>query len=537
MFQYIVKRLLLLLVTLWGITLITFIITRLAPGDPATLQMAPGAPQAGSEGLRKEIIEENRKIYGLDKALLINFHPEDREAHVRKLLKDLIEGNDEKRKEALTKLIEVDTIALPHLADALESATSKTLQLKFLDAFRSVLPLQLKNDYLADSSETDSTMSTTGTLAWWKAKKSFFAGISQENIDDTLRGNEWKSVTQYGTFAIPFLIPYIKTNDPELRYRGTTLISGIGRKQWILTPDAEANRVREVYTFSDHWWKNHKSYYLNYTPTQQFFRMFTDTQYGIWMEKVIRFDFDISYKHKRPVIDLIKERLPISLQLSVISIFLSFIIAIPLGIYSSTHQYSISDKLITVVLFVLYSMPSFWVAQMLILFTTGGEFPRLFPATGLHSVGADEFGFWKYMIDWLWHLILPITVFTYGGIAFISRQMRVGMLEIIRSDFIRTARAKGLSERVVIFKHALRNALIPILTLAAALLPAMLGGSVIIEEIFTIDGMGRLSFQAILNRDYPIINGIAFFSAALTLLGVLLSDLSYALVDPRIKYE
>ena len=143
----------------------------------------------------------------------------------------------------------------------------------------------------------------------------------------------------------------------------------------------------------------------------------------------------------------------------------------------------------------------------------------------------------KWLLDWIWHLILPITCLTYGSFAYVSRQMRVGMLDIIRQDFIRTARAKGLSERVVIFKHALRNALIPTVTLLAFLLPALLGGSIIIEEIFTIEGMGKLSFEAILNRDYPIINAIAFFSAFLTLLGMLSTDIAYVLVDPRISFE
>ena len=191
----------------------------------------------------------------------------------------------------------------------------------------------------------------------------------------------------------------------------------------------------------------------------------------------------------------------------------------------------------TVFLFILYSLPTFFVAQMLIIFTTGGEYPLIFPTSHLSSASPDDYPFGSAWLDYAWHLVLPVTVLTYGSFAYISRQMRSSMLEVIRQDYIRTARAKGLSERKVIFKHALRNSLIPILTMLASLLPHLISGSVIIESIFSIDGMGKLGFESVINRDYPVILGISFFSAGLTLVGIFFSDLSYALVDPRISYE
>jgi peptide/nickel transport system permease protein len=211
-------------------------------------------------------------------------------------------------------------------------------------------------------------------------------------------------------------------------------------------------------------------------------------------------------------------------------------IAIPLGVFSAVKRYTLADKTTTVMLFILYSLPSFWVANMLILLVGGGVFD-IFPTRFLHSPGAEDFTTIKRLLDWVWHLVLPVTCLTFGGLAFLSRQMRVGMLEVIRSDYVRTARAKGVSEMMVVFKHSLRNAVIPILTLAASLLPALFGGSIIIEEIFTIRGLGQLSFEAILNRDYPIINAVFVISAILTLVGILLADISYVLVDPRIKFD
>ncbi len=260
-------------------------------------------------------------------------------------------------------------------------------------------------------------------------------------------------------------------------------------------------------------------------------------RYWIWLKQVVTFNFGESFKDHRQVTEKILERVPISLQLSLISIFLVYLFSVPIGVFSAVRQGSASDQAVTVILFILYSLPNFWVAMVLILLFGGGDFFDWFPVYGLNSEGAESFGLLQWLKDRAWHLVLPITCLTYAGLAYISRQQRAGMLEVIRQDYVRTARAKGLSEKVVVFKHALRNAVIPIVTLLAALLPAMLGGSVIIESIFSIPGMGKLAFESILARDYPVIMGILTISAILTLLGILLADMAYTLVDPRITFE
>jgi peptide/nickel transport system permease protein len=258
-------------------------------------------------------------------------------------------------------------------------------------------------------------------------------------------------------------------------------------------------------------------------------------RYVIWLGKLVRLDFGDSYKDQRPVIAKIKETLPVTLQIEVIVIFLIYLISIPLGVYSATHQYSLGDRITTVILFILYSLPSFWVAMLLMLFFGGGRFLDWFPVNGLNSFGAENLAWGPWLLDRLWHLVLPVICLTYGGLAGLSRYARAGMMEVIRQDYIRTARAYGFSEKTVIWKYALRNSLIPIVTLLATLLPALIAGSFIIESIFSIPGMGRLGFEAILSRDYPLIMGILSISAILTLLGLLLSDIMYAVVDPRIK--
>lgn len=260
-------------------------------------------------------------------------------------------------------------------------------------------------------------------------------------------------------------------------------------------------------------------------------------QYGIWMKKLATLDFGTSFKDHRPVLDKIKETLPITLTLNILTIIIIYIISVPLGIYSALHPKSLLDKFLTLILFILFSLPSFWVASILIVFLGGGDYLNWFPIVGFISDGAELLPWYSQLANIMWHLVLPLICLTYGGFAFLSRFSRASMLEVIRQDYIKTARAKGLSEWKVIGKHALRNTMIPLLTLMGTLLPALLGGSVIIEQIFSIPGMGRLSFESVLARDYPTIMAIASVDAFLTLISILLADIMYVVVDPRITFE
>ena len=264
----------------------------------------------------------------------------------------------------------------------------------------------------------------------------------------------------------------------------------------------------------------------------------TNNQYHMWMTDLFHLDFGVSFQDQRPVIEKIAERVPVTATLSVISEFLAFFIAIPIGIASAarSRKNSKADKAVSTTLFILYSLPSFWIATMLIIFFGGGDFFAWFPNNGLHGNDYPYPTFWQNAMDYMWHIVLPIACLTYGGLAYLSRQMRASMLEVIRQDYIRTARAKGLAEKLVVYKHALRNSLIPIITIAAGLLPALIGGSIIIESIFTIPGLGLLEFNALTARDYPVILAGFTITAVLTLGGILIADILYSLVDPRIAF-
>lgn len=261
-------------------------------------------------------------------------------------------------------------------------------------------------------------------------------------------------------------------------------------------------------------------------------------QYRKWLFRIVQLDFGRSLKpDKKPVLEKIKEALPITLILNIFDIFIVYTISLLLGIYSALKRDQLIDKVIMVKMFILYSLPSFWVATLLLMFFSSGEYLDWFPLSGWISKGIEDWPKWKQLGNITWHLILPLTAMVYGSFAYLSRFVRNSFLDVLNQDFIRTARAKGLDEKKVIFKHALRNSLIPLITLLGTLLPALLGGSVIIEQIFGIPGMGKLGFESIEARDYTTIMAIATISAFLTLLSLFISDLAYTWADPRINFE
>jgi peptide/nickel transport system permease protein len=220
-------------------------------------------------------------------------------------------------------------------------------------------------------------------------------------------------------------------------------------------------------------------------------------------------------------------------MINILSMLLIFLVAIPIGISSATRQYSLYDKITTTFVFIGFAMPSFWLALLLMLLF--GIYLDWLPLSGLKSMDYETLSLTGKIWDRARHLILPVFVSSFGGFAGLSRYMRSNMLEVIRQDYITTARAKGLSERTVIYKHALRNALLPIITLLGLSVPGLIGGSVIIENIFGIPGMGQLFFMGVMTRDYPLVMGILTIGAILTLLGNLLADIGYMLADPRIR--
>lgn len=257
-------------------------------------------------------------------------------------------------------------------------------------------------------------------------------------------------------------------------------------------------------------------------------------QYVSWLKKLARGDLGTSFSSDhRPVADKILERLPITILINVLSLLIIIAVAVPIGVLSAVYQDSLFDKVTAVVVFVGFAVPTFWLALLLMIFF--GIHLGWLPISGLRSLNYEYLSTWAQLADLAGHLVLPVFISAFGGLAGLSRYMRANMLEVIRQDYILTARAKGLSERQVIYKHALRNALLPAITILGLSVPGLIGGSVIFETIFAIPGMGQLFYMSVMARDYPTVMGILLIGAVLTLLGNLTADVSYAVADPRIR--
>lgn len=319
--------------------------------------------------------------------------------------------------------------------------------------------------------------------------------------------------TMCGILVISFLVIKLAPGDPAAQKFGGAGQAAAGMNAERGTEAAE-KRFREKYHLDD--------------PLP--------IQFGYFLKRLFTLDL-ISFQQERPILPELKDHLKVTISINLIVFFLIYLFAIPLGIFSASFPGSVADRVTTVGLFILYSLPSFWVAEMLRIWFLDKNQTIWFPVSGLESQGAEEFSAFERLLDWAHHVTLPIICLTYGGLAYISRQMRAGMLEVIRQDYIRTAEAKGAGRARVIFIHALRNGLFPVITLFASLLPFLIGGSVIIEYIFEIPGMGQYAYNGVLRREYDVVMATLTLSAIATLIGILLSDIMYVLANPRVSFD
>lgn len=561
MIEYLIKRLLLLVVTLLGITAITFALTRLTPGDPAAMAVQPGAG-ATSNVAYQDLVERNRRNLGLDKPLLLNFRFDSRGTEANRAIDDLFRPASFWQDEARRRLSRVNTIALapalgrypligteeePRPTSRSGAAVDTISEERRREALAEMLPrLAPGAPRPPAGADPDAVYShyrdwhgeNRGryTEAAVAAAVEHYLEAPPDDLDDAAR-----AVREAGGFAVPHLAARLGDHDPRVRLRINRALQTQTGFQFATTQEEFEASEGEIMARWRSWWRREQAVYIDPGPSRHAWNIIANTQFGMWAGQAFRLDFGDSYYYRRPVMALIRDALPISLVLSVLSILISYLVAIPLGVFSAINRHSPGDKVVTLALFILYSLPSFWVAGILLLTMTGPPFLEWFPARGINSegirLGAEGVSPMQWFLDRAWHLVLPVVCLTYGSLAFLSRQVRSAMLEAISQDYIRTARAKGVAWRAVVFRHALRNSLIPLITISAGILPELIAGAIIIESIFTIPGMGILTFDAIVQRDYPVINAVLFLSALLTLLGILAADLLYAVVDPRISYE
>ena len=479
---YIIKRILLMIPTFFAISLIVFVILNFAPGNPGAQTL--GADNLGQSsqlaGQQQESYRLFKEQFNLDKPILVNTRFALSDTTIRAALSDVVAPGDDvaagRKINAREQLIDWGDYGIPGLVRILNT-----------DEDRSVRQLAAR------------TLSVTAQRVLLK---------------------------QYGG----------KLTDDERVANRLLVEENETVRRWVFGSNDTAEREAEVQRSWLRWFKEHEDRWT-WTGRDRIRIFLFDTRFAKYWGNLARLDLGISHVDKRPVLGKVLSKLKYSVTISFTAIILIYLISVPLGVWSAVRQNSAPDRVLTVVLFMLYSLPSFFTGVFLLNLLTRGTPWQAFPTTGFSSLDTSHMTTLDYIGDVAWHVVLPIVCLTYGGLAVLSRFARTGLLDVIRADYIRTARAKGLPEWIVIVKHAARNGMIPVLTLLATLLPSLIGGSVVIEVIFGIPGMGLYVFESIGVRDYNAVMAVLLISSTLTLVGMLLSDLSYALVDPRITFD
>lgn len=491
MFQYVIKRIIYFIPTLFAISIITFLLSKAAPGDPVELRLK-GGMQSQQGGQLSEKLAGEKAYLDLSEKMGLNLPAFYFSVTSQAYPDTLYKIYRKHEREALSQLI--DQYGNWEQIEAYYKSV-KRLEFSLFNVQR-------------DSSNYENIRTV------------------RESCNDLYRANE--------DIPIHRLLAQI-----DSAVQNPTLSS--------LQPLAKA--ANENYMLV----KSRATPGRNYIPALHWYG--TGNQYHRWLfgdvpwfgknddpRKVakgfFRFDFGKSYLDGRPVSSIILDAIKWTMILNVVAVLLAYLISIPVGVETAIQKDTRFDRVTTTILFILYSLPSFWVATMLVVFITTPEYGMdWFPTYGVGSQNLSaNASFMEIFLDRAYHFVLPVFCLTYGSFAFISRQMRGGMLTVIRQDYIRTAQAKGLDRKTVVWKHAFRNSLIPIITMFASLFPAVISGSVIIEFIFNIPGMGRVSYESVVARNYPVLYTILMFSAILTMVGILVADLLYAFVDPRISF-
>jgi peptide/nickel transport system permease protein len=595
---YLARRLLIMIPTLFGVTLVSFCIMQLAPGDPLMDQQGASGTAGQSTNTREAYLIRKRDLK-LDKPLVLNFN-RFRDyglrvriaAHFMGLTLEQIEREvpalaDPRTDEDRARLAFVRRLGIPEfdrrlrdpaqfgrLARAIQVfvqtfcedtgayAAPAALEILQLDA-----PLELRigairalNRMVVEphqytfsqrpiAAETPRVIETWRT--WYELNESKLPPLTAERraaldhefpglVTETNKSALFKKLRGMRN-DLRYFAERLQSDDATLADRATAamalrLLVGEQPLRMDVPLDATPEQVAEV---TRNWEAHFRTRQAEYHPSlaRKLWYIVADTQYAHMVWRLVTFNFGRSaLKTREPVSEKIWAAVKVSAPLMLLSQVVIYLVAVPLGVICAVRRAKFADRAISLVLFFLYSVPPFVAAMLMLLFLCYGSFLKLFPMQGLHSDGADSYSAGRFALDYAWHIALPVTCLSLFSLAALAMYSRSSMLDVIGQDYIRTARAKGLSSRAVVLKHALRNGMIPILTLFSNLLPAMLGGSVLIEHIFGIPGMGRLSLESIELKDFPTLMALIYIDAIVVMASILLTDILYVVVDPRITF-
>jgi peptide/nickel transport system permease protein len=596
---YILRRLLVMVPTLFGVTVVSFCIMQLAPGDPILLK-AGSTGLAGQTSQTRDAYLIQKRDLNLDKPLVLNFNyfrdysePVRMAVHFMALddqeiaaeLPTLAESDDPDivaRRRFLEGLRIPDFAQRladpdkhPGLAQAIHSyvqvycedtglhgvppamailrsgASGLREKIGAIRALDSMAPEPFVYTYSQHPSDSETPPVESTWRTWWERSQSKYPALSPERraalseafealVAEPSRGKLLEGVRQFEHDDARFFAEKL-LGDSTLREK---VVAAMGLRQLAGTPLAtevpREARQKLVQLVAQNWlaWYDARQDEFQPSALRKTWAILSDTQYAHMVVRLATFQFGRSaVKTREPISEKIWRAVLVTAPIMLLAEALIYLVAVPLGIFCAVRRGKLADRAISLGLYLLYSVPPFVAGMLLLLFFCYGDYLQWFPMLGLHSEGAAHMGWAAWLLDYCHHLVLPVVCLSLFSLASMAMYARSSMLEVVSQDYIRTARAKGLPERSVILKHAFRNALIPIITLFASFLPAMLGGSVLIEYLFGIPGMGQLGWDSINSKDIPTVMAMNYVEAILVMLSILLSDLLYVLVDPRISFE
>ena len=528
MSRFLLRRLLGAIPTLFGISLVTFIILNLSMSSPRAVYV-------GSAGVFNmpvgTVLDDRTRFPDQHLPLFINLSIADARTHARVEIERLKDPKTATR--AGRVLAHMGGAWLPYLIPALETM-SKEQKERALDALDRMAPRLGLERHLRD---------TPDRAAFWKRYWATYGSdykpvrsvrLTRRFVkrEDRLVRSELMSLD---TYALPQLIDALEEDlPPETEARVVSVIVAITGIEDPLTPNATPVQRSTVLRRWREWWFQRYDKYTTFEGVDRVTGMITETRYFRWLGRIFTLDFGVSSRDGRPILEKLMEKLPTTLLLTILGLILAYGLAIPIGVISAVRRGGIFDRTMMVLFFVLYSLPTFWLAMLLLRFLGGTGHLDLFPAQGLATPLSEHWTLSERFLDRATHLVLPVFCLASVSLAMLTRYQRVGMIKVINLDFIRAAQAKGLGRTEAIFKHGLRNGVIPVITMLGLQIPYLVSGSVVIERIFGIPGMGDETFEAILSQDQPWLMATVTVTAVMTMIGVIAADALYALIDPRI---
>ena len=589
--------------TLFGVTVVSFCIMQLAPGDPLMSQLGAGGAAGQSSQTRDAFLIQKRDLK-LDKPLLVNFNYfRDYSGPVRIAAHYLSLSLDEIRNELSTlakspadaqtqaRLDFLRSLTIPDFEQNLRhpdqfvslarkiqawtqvycedtgrhgvpaaiglfdaSAADARLKIGVIRCLNRMVIDPFVFTYSSHPSESETSYVVAAWKEWWRKNEKKFPPLDPDRkevleqqfaalVNETDRSVLFENLqnTSFDRDDLPFFAEKLLGDSSSLPER---FVASVVLKLYIAEPlkldvpfDAGSQEVTDV---ADHWKMHYATHPADYqqSTVSSCRLLFTDTQYAHMVWRLATFNFGRSALLTRePVSEKIWAAVKVSAPLMLMAQVLIYLVAVPLGVICAVRRGRFTDRLISLGLFLLYSIPAFVAGMLFLMWLCYGNPFKWFPTLGLHSDGAALMDWSPYLADYFWHATLPVVCLSLFSLAGLAMYARSSMLDVIGQDFVRTARAKGVPEWRIILVHALRNGLIPIVTLFSSFLPAMLGGSVLVEFLFGIPGMGRLSWGSIEQKDFPTLMALIYIDAIVVMFSILLSDLMYVLIDPRISFS